>query len=372
MNTQTQRAQCAVIVVSFCLLIVGIGNIPAASSEERFYIGAAEHFIAGTPSTNPEHPPFVKYILAGSLEVFGETPLGWRLPSVLAGTLLAFAIFKVVQRFTDSLRTAYVAWLLTIAGGFWYVMSRVALLPIFELAFEMTAIWLFTIAMRENNTKWWCYAGLLFGLSVASRWLGAMGLIACLIVAAASGRLRKPLVMWSTAVATYFITWIPLLMREHRPASYLITANAFILHYHRTAVAPAGVAEPWWKWLVLIEPTRSSGLFVANPLISALGLTAIVMLIWCPTRSGFTPPVMLYLAHILPWALSVRPSSYYYYYFEAFTFLVIVLAMALTRISWSKARLDAITVGTALIYFVYWYPAWGTFPEPIGGIFGYH
>jgi hypothetical protein len=251
-------------------------------------------------------------------------------------------------------------------------MSRLAALSIFELAFEMTAVWLFLEAMRHDDIKWWCYAGLLFGLSVASRWLGAMGLAGCLIVAFSSRRFLKPAIMSLVAVSVYLVTWIPLLIREHRPPGYLFTAHAFIIHFHRNMPIPAYLCDPWWKWLFLTEQVRSLAPLVANPLIAGLGLVAIIALIWYPSRKSFTLPVALYLMHILPWTVGVKSMTFYSYYFEAFTFLTIVLAMALPKISSPTVRLDLIATAAALGYFVYWYPIWGFFPQPFGGIFGYH
>jgi hypothetical protein len=259
-----------------------------------------------------------------------------------------------------------------IAGGFWYLMSRLATLSIFELAFEMTAAWLFLEAMRQDDIKWWCYAGLLFGLSIASRWLGAMGLAACLIVAFASHRFLKPMLMAVVSSFTYIATWIPLLLREHRPISYLYSAHIFMLHYHRNMPIPAYLCDAWWKWLFLTQQVRSLAPLVANPLIAILGLVSIVALIWYPSRKIFTLPVALYLVHILPWAVGIKSMTFYAYYFEAYIFLTIVLAMALTKISSPTARLDLITTVTALAYFVYWYPLLGFFPEPFAGLFGYH
>src|SRR5208282_84902 len=99
-----------VFLVSLAILLFGISVAPIMFDEPA-YVGAARNFIAGTPSVNPQHPPLAKYFIA--LSVFGLT-----------------------FRLTRNLHTSYVAWLLIVANGFWYVMGRVAMLSIFELAFE--------------------------------------------------------------------------------------------------------------------------------------------------------------------------------------------------------------------------------------------
>src|SRR3989344_1022737 len=34
------------------------------------------------------HPPFAKLMQAGSIKIFGDTPLGWRFPSLIFGTAI--------------------------------------------------------------------------------------------------------------------------------------------------------------------------------------------------------------------------------------------------------------------------------------------
>ena len=364
-----KRNLAIVASVSFLLLILGIRNIPDQFEDEHYYVEAARDFIAGAPSSNTMHPPLAKYFIAASMKLLGDNPIGWRLPSVLSGTLLAFAIFGMTRRLTSDTRTAYLAWLLTIAGGFWYGMSRVAMLSVYELAFEMAAVWVFLVALETDNATAWCGAGLLFGLSVACRWFGAMGLITCLGVAFSGRRLLKPCGMSFTVFITYCVTWIPLLIREHRPVSYLIDANLFIYRFHR---APPLVGDPgdnWWTWLMPLSPPRSA-LYVANPIIGACGLFALAAILLGKRR--FALVGWLYLANMLPWMIAVKPITYYYYYFEAYVFLAVALAVVTARVMVYRARLDFVVAAAAVGYFVYWFPVWGHFPPPLGGVFGYH
>ena len=349
--------------VSFALLAVGVTNISTPYSDEHYYLAAARAFMAGTPSTNPQHPPFAKYLIAASMWVLGDNPLGWRTPSLLAGTLLALGLFGMTYQLTRDIRTSYIAWLLTIFGGFWYGMSRVAMISVIELAFEVSAIWLALIAMERGKSAWYVAAGLLFGLSVASRWFGAMGLLVCLVVSACRDRWAKPVVMWVAAVLTYFVTWIPLLVREHRSLSYLVPANLYILNFHRTiAIDPNN--DPVWTWFAPTELRRGMW-FIANPVIGLLGLVALAVILR-NHRKWDTLPVLLYCAHMLPWALGVKHVVYYYYYFEAYTFLAVALAIVVSRVKVASLRLDFAVSASAMGYFAYWFPAWGHFP--FGGL----
>src|SRR6266478_4858774 len=46
-----------------------------------------------SPLLNPMHPPLAKELMAVSIRVFGDVPLGWRYPSVLFGSLAIVAIY---------------------------------------------------------------------------------------------------------------------------------------------------------------------------------------------------------------------------------------------------------------------------------------
>lgn len=357
--------------ISFCLLMIGLSNMRVPFADEHYYLDAARNFNAGEPSTNREHPPLAKYIIALSIGTFGNNPIGWRLPSVFAGTLMAVAVFGVTRKLGGERRTAYIAWLLTVAGGFWYMLARLAMLSIYELAFEMAAIWIFLIAMESTAAWAWTTAGVLFGLSVASRWFGAMGLLACLGFALYKRRLLWPCVMGSVAFVTYCVTWIPLLIREHRPLSYLLTANLTIFRFHRT-LPPWDSGEPWWTWFLRTEQTRTFAPFLANPVIGLLGLLALGVIVLFRSKRHYILLVILYCANILPWVLGAKAITFYHYYFEAYSVLPIALAAASERLSVYKVPLDFVLTAAAFGYFVYWYPTWGYFPPPFGGIFGDH
>ena len=359
-----------VITTSLCLLLIGIANSPMAF-DEHHYVNAARAFLAHAAPTNIEHPPFAKLIIAGSIRLFGDNTFGWRFPSLLAGTLLAVAIFGLTYKLSRNLRTAYIAWLLTVAGGFWYMLSRLAMISVYELAFEMAAVWLFVIALDGDGPAWYG-AGLLFGLSISCRLFGVMGLLTCAAVALFRRRVLKACLMTAIASVVYVASWIPLLIREQRPVSYLVTAQINMISFHRNVLPLFDTGEPWWTWLVRTQQTRSCAPFLANPVIAICGLIALGTIILYCRKQNVVLPVLLYLAHMLPWVLGLKRITYYYYYFEAFTFLTIILALASEKWALYRREFQSGMVATALAYFIYWYPTWGNFPPPFSGLFGYH
>lgn len=324
--------------------------------DESAYVGAARTFIAGTPSTNPEHPPLAKYFIALSIKEFGDAPFGWRFPSAIAGAFLALSLFGLTFRLTRSWHSSSVAWLLVVANVFWYVMSRIAMLSIFELAFEAAGVWAFMVAVQEkdkNKTLWFGLTGALFGLSIGCRWVGAIGLLVCIAYALVDCRpfLKAASVMMATTIAAYAASWVPLIVREHRTAYYLLTANSFILEFQRHAKGEPRISQMWWTWIFRLHPQPSLSYLVGNQVIGILGLVALVVLLW--QRKPLLPA--LYFAHVMQWAIAIRPVTYYYYYFEPFCWLSVALAVAMQDITIRRVRLDVVVTGCALVACIFWY-----------------
>jgi 4-amino-4-deoxy-L-arabinose transferase-like glycosyltransferase len=337
-----------VFLVNLAILIIGIAANQQFLTDETFYVGAAHSFIGGTASVNREHPPLVKYLIALSIKVFGDGALAWRFPSALAGALAALAAFGLTLRLTRSLHSAYIAWCLLLANGFWFVMSRRASLSIFELAFEIAAVWAFVIAVEENSPRWFAISGALFGLSIGSRWCGVVGLAVCLTYSAllrynAITRAKNMALMIGTAIAAYVASWIPLLIREHRGIGYLIEANTYILYFHRHASADTRPGEPWWTWLTTFSFPEALTELTANPVIGILGLAAVVVLVW--QRKPLL--AALFIGHIMQWAITSSHWQHYYYYLEAFTWLTLALAVAMQNITVRRLRFDVLVTACA-------------------------
>ena len=78
--------------------------------DEAYYVNAARVIVGITPphgapyanaplgvDPNSEHPQLAKLLIAGGIELFGDGPLAWRLPSVLMGTLAILGMFALTR-----------------------------------------------------------------------------------------------------------------------------------------------------------------------------------------------------------------------------------------------------------------------------------
>lgn len=141
------------------------------------------------------HPPLGKVLISWGEALFGLTPFGWRFMSVVFGTLLVFFTIRLARRLSRSTLIGAFAGLLLTFDGLAFVMSRIALLDIFQAALAVAAIsalvadrdWFrhrLAAHLRKHNLEdlggrfgpllllrpWRLAAGILFGLSCAVKW----------------------------------------------------------------------------------------------------------------------------------------------------------------------------------------------------------
>jgi len=126
--------------------------------DEYYYVNAAR-VILGVPQSssggkipypnavpgidpNPEHPPLAKLIVAFSIWLLGDNPYGWRLPSIIFGTLTVLFFYLIVENFNDR-KLATLATLMLSLENLIFVHGRLATLDISSLAFMLLSFHLY-------------------------------------------------------------------------------------------------------------------------------------------------------------------------------------------------------------------------------------
>lgn len=86
------------------------------------------------------HPEVGKWLIALSEGVFGMDSFGWRFASVVAGSLMVLLVIRLTRRLTGSTLLGLTAGLLMCFDGLHFVLSRLALLDIFQACFVLGAV----------------------------------------------------------------------------------------------------------------------------------------------------------------------------------------------------------------------------------------
>ena len=86
------------------------------------------------------HPPLGKWLIASGEWLFGLNAFGWRFASLIAGTLMVFVVIRLARRLSHSTLIGGLAGFLLTMDGLHFVLSRIALLDIFQALFIVAGV----------------------------------------------------------------------------------------------------------------------------------------------------------------------------------------------------------------------------------------
>jgi dolichyl-phosphate-mannose-protein mannosyltransferase len=217
------------------------------------------------------HPEVGKWLMGSAELVGGMTPFGWRLAPAIVGSLMVLVMIRLARRVTGSTLLGLVAGVLMCFDGLQLVLSRLALLDIFEAFFVLCAVsclvadrdWfrarlsqvstgsttgLFGWGPRVLWRPWLLLAGLWWGLAIGTKWsavfpLAAFGLLFWAWSAGArrSFGVRRPVIksaILDAAPGVLYVVVLPLLVYVASWSGWLLHANVYEQHLSNTQYGP--------------------------------------------------------------------------------------------------------------------------------------
>jgi dolichyl-phosphate-mannose-protein mannosyltransferase len=355
-------------------LLVGVTTPEKFYFDEVHYVPAARQMLAPVmpgPMLNPMHPPLAKQLMAISIRVFGDGPLGWRYPSVLFGSLAIVAMYLCGLALFRAQGPAIASALLAFFNQMVFVQSRIAMLDIFALAFGLWAIAAFIVGFRKYRPHFWfALTGFASGLSIACKWSGLFALAVCIVIVAVIRLMQN----WRTQFAdgnaddwyqpglwpdfryyhfaacfvlvpamVYLSTFVPLyglslpdLLEAQRKIFNDNTTTAIAGHTYMSAWPswPFLVRPVWYLFSKVSEDRIAAVVFLGNPLVlwPALPALGICLRDWIVTRRADAFLILsFYFGPWLAWALLPRTLGFIYYYLPSATVASLALVYVLRR-----------------------------------------
>lgn len=379
-------AWCAAIALAFLALALTRLGVPGHPYfDETHYVPAARKLLALLPA-NREHPLFAKEVIAASIALFGDHPLAWRVPSVLAGALGLFAFGRLVWHVSRR-RAASLFAMLLLAGNFaWFVQSRMAMLDIYAASLALVSLWQFAAALKgERQRARLAVAGLSLGLAIGSKW-SALPLAVLPGLAFLAMRLRGDARVARISLieafawlgllplAAYWLTFTPAFFYtgDADPAHPL---DVIGMHLRMIALQDSVIKHHiyqsvWWQWMLNLRPVwclyevtdraRRGVLLLGNPLTMLVGLPALAWCVWAAAarrRGDALAMVVCYAAALGLWLVSGKPVQFYYHYLLPGVFLSGALALVLDE-GWRRGgvvRVMALAILAASFALFAWF-----------------
>lgn len=348
------------------------------------------------------HPPLAKLIQAASINVLGDSPLGWRLPSVLFGTAIVPATFVLALLYFGK-KTAFFASTVIAFENLNLVMSRITMNDVFVTFFIVLAFIFCKLYIDKPKLKWILLISISLGLAVSSKWTGFYA------VAAIFGYLFIwDLIKRHIDFKLIFLLIIP-------PICYLLSYSQFWLQGHSVNDFINLHKQIWWyqnrhdlqhsygttpiycvpngltgtkQWCPWILDAR--GVYVSyeqygnkagyiyalgNPLVFWIGIVAVLyMLGRLFDRELKKEQVLLLLGYFIfwvPWIFSPR-IMFLYHYLPAIPFMSVAIGYLLRDVYGTKFKYLAIFLLLLMIgSFAYFFPISTGLPIPIADIDNY-
>ena len=335
----------------------------------------------------------------------GRLALAWRLPGVVAASLLAFVLVLLARRLFASRVVPALVGIAVIADGSMFAQARIGMNDVYVALF-IVAGWYFIVAAhrpRLSARTDILLAGLLLGLGAASKWAAFYTLAGVLVAALAvtvyayergrpgtggpldllAGKGRNAAFLFLSfavlPVGIYLASYAHWFGGSMVPYGWdLVELTKQMYWYHSGLTSPHPAASPWWSWPFVLKPVywyfgQSDGgtnAYIYDAGNIALFWGALVAMVWCAVAAvrarsvGLGFVVFAMLVQYVAW-IPISRVLFFYHFFTALPFYLLALSVALAYL-WETKRIGFVIGYLALAAgaFVYFYPFVSGQPVP--------
>ena len=295
------------------------------------------------------HPPLSKLLQAASITLFGNSPFGWRLPSVLAGIGIIWLSIEFTQVLFGKHYLSILVGLLVSIEQLLATQSIVASPDIFLAFFVLLVVWRFWHYHQKRTIFRLINVGIALGLAVSCKWSGifilpGLLLYECLfLIQGASLRtiirplfllLQTTTILLLIAGSIYVLSYWQLFQQGHS-VQYFLELHKQIINYQTSASFDRPYASRPFEWLLGNKPiwyhysqseTGEVSELIAKPTLWLLIACELAFLIslgvlisqrYCKKMTKEWWPKLLLVLSItslfIPWLFISRPTFIYHF-----------------------------------------------------------
>jgi hypothetical protein len=190
--------------------------------DEMYYLACSQHLAWGYV----DHPPMAVFIAWFARHVFGESPLGLRLPPALAGAALVWMTGKLAREMGGGRFAQALAALSVLVVPIYAILDHWLTMNAFEPLLWMACVWCVLRSINTGNDRYWLWFGLLAGVAFETKYAIAFLLAGILagVLLTPERRILKSRYLWLGVLACALISLPNLLwqVRNHFPFLELI------------------------------------------------------------------------------------------------------------------------------------------------------
>ena len=344
------------------------------------------------------HPPLAKLIQAGSIKIFGDVPLGWRLPSLIFGTAIIPATFVLAYILFGPITAVFASSVIAFEN-LTFVMSRITMNDVFLVFFVLLSFIFASLYVKERKLGLLLLTSFFLGLALTSKWtsiyaiLVIFGYIFWFDIRKNEFNL-KTLFLLVLPAFIYLLSYSQFWLQGHSIRQF-IDLHKQIWWYQNTRnlkhsyattplhCVPEGLDGPrtWCPWILdakgvyfSYEPYGESAGYIyalGNPLIFWAGIIAVSYLLGKfveERRKEYALILLGYFIFWVPWIFAPR-ILFLYHYLPSIPFLSIALGFSLAKLFRTKlAFLSIVILGIFILAFFYFYPISSGYPIEISAI----
>lgn len=405
----------AITLFSLTIRIYRINEPNSYYFDEVYHVVTARAYSQNNPSAYdpfappPEpdtafdwlHPPLAKLIQAGSIKIFGDNSVSWRLPSALFGTAIIPATFFLAYILFGSWTAIFSATVIAFENMN-LAMSRITMNDVFVTFFIVCAFTFTSLYIKYGKTKDIILTSVFLGLALSSKWTGlyAIGVIFLFIfffhlrgVLLATARLHlggvivKLLLLILFPFLLYIAAYGQFWLQGHTTGQFIDLHKQIWWYQNRADLkhtygsnalfcVPEGLAGPktWCPWVLDMRPVyfsyeqygEKAGYIysLGNPIVFWIGLLSVSYILgkFIEERKKEYLLVLLgYFIFWVPWIFSPR-ILFMHHYLPSIPFLAISLGLTLSFMK-KVSKLAVVLVIFMIIFaFFYFYPITAGYP----------